>query len=147
MGDDFKIRFSTKKSSSLIFSLIIRAMNSETQRPSEDTECDSVKRAGSDFDLGKHNVSGELEAISGMDGKVSFTGPDKAQNLQARKGSRIKLPCESTSRPKENKIQTKNWKFGGGITGHSQDKKGYHTSLYVKKKAYEQNLSNLLLIP
>ena len=64
-------------------------MNSETQRPSEDTECDSVKRAGSDFDLGKHNVSGELEAISGMDGKVSFTGPDKAQNLQAGKGSRI----------------------------------------------------------
>ena len=61
-GDDFKIRFSTRKSSSLIFSLIIRAMNSETQRPSEDTECDSVKRAGSDFDLGKHNVSGELEA-------------------------------------------------------------------------------------
>ena len=44
-------------------------MNSETQRPSEDNECDSVKRAGSDFDLGKHNVSGELEAISGMDGK------------------------------------------------------------------------------
>ena len=83
-GDDFKIRFSTRKSSSLIFSLIIRAMNSETQRPSEDTECDSVKRAGSDFDLGKHNVSGELEATY-----QGWTGRDDAQNLQAGKGSRI----------------------------------------------------------
>ena len=50
-------------------------MNSETQRPSEDTECDSVKRAGSDFDLGKHNVSGELEAISGMDFSQGGTRP------------------------------------------------------------------------
>ena len=77
-GDDFKIRFSTRKSSSLIFSLIIRAMNSETQRPSEDTECDSVKRAGSDFDLGKHNVGGELENISyqGWTGRfISRTRP------------------------------------------------------------------------
>ena len=74
-GNNFIIRFSTSKSSSLIFSLIIRAMNSETQRPSEDNECDSVKRAGSDLDLGKHNVSGELEAISGMDFSQGGTRP------------------------------------------------------------------------
>ena len=89
-GDNFKIRFSTRKSSSLIFSLIIRAMNSETQRPSEDTECDSVKRAGSDFDLGKHNVSGELEAThQGWTGKVFFHGAGQGPKLQAGKWSRF----------------------------------------------------------